>query len=84
MSETEALISALTGVIERNTEAMQKNAEANHKMAEEVRHLRATIQGAQRKIGGELGPVIDQSKEAHAALAREAAAVVASKRGQSG
>jgi hypothetical protein len=51
-------------VIEKNTAAMEKSAEASEKMASEVRGLRATIQGAQRKIAGELGPVIERGKKA--------------------
>jgi hypothetical protein len=60
----EELIQMLKGVIEKNTAAMEKSAEASEKMASEVRGLRATIQGAQRKIAGELGPVIERGKKA--------------------
>ena len=67
----EELIEMLKGVIESNTKAMEKSAEASEKMSAEVRGLRATIQGAQRKIGGELGPVIERGKKAAADMEAE-------------
>jgi len=60
----EELIDMLKGVIETNTAAMKQNAEASAELAVQVKGLRATIQGAQRKIGGELGPVIARGKKA--------------------
>ena len=65
------LAEMLAGVIERNTSAMEHSAKASEKMAEEVLHLRATIQGAQQKIGGELGAVIDRSKVTHQKMEAE-------------
>lgn len=58
-----SLIDLLVTVIESNTKAMEKSAEAAGQMASEVRGLRGVITGAQRKIGGELGPALDRVKE---------------------
>lgn len=65
------LLDMLKGVIERNTEALNKSAEASTKMATEVTGLRRTIQAAQHKIGGELGPMIDRQKENEKKLKEE-------------
>lgn len=62
------LIEMLKGVIEANTEAMKESATASNKMANEVTGLRRTIQAAQQKIGGELGPVVERQKRAAKAL----------------
>lgn len=62
------LLELLTGVIERNTEAMKASAEASTTMATEVTGLRRTIQAAQHKIGGELGPMIERQKKAEKEL----------------
>jgi hypothetical protein len=69
------LLEMLVGVIESNTRAMEKSAEASEKMATEVRGLRGVITGAQRRIGGELGPIIDRQKKAAEALEEEVARV---------
>ena len=74
MSE-QKVIDALKGVIEANTAAMKDNARASEKMAEQVKGLQATIQGAQRKIGGELGTVIERQKKAAKDLEDEVAKV---------
>lgn len=74
------LIEKLLGVIEANTQAMKESAAANNKMANEVVGLRRTIQAAQHKIGGELGPIIDRGKQAADALAGEAQAAADSRR----
>lgn len=81
------LIEMLAGVIQANTEAMKSVKEAmdsaktsNDNLAESVAGLRRTIQGAQKKINSELQPAIDRSKAAADTLAREAGAVVASRR----
>jgi hypothetical protein len=60
----EELIEMLKGVIESNTEAMKESAAASKSMAAEVTGLRRTIQAAQHKIGGELGPIMDRQKDA--------------------
>jgi hypothetical protein len=74
------LIAMLAGIIEANTEAMKSVKTSNDSLAESVAGLRRTIQGAQTKIGGELGAVIDKGKNAAAALAREVDAVRESRR----
>lgn len=76
MSDKE-LIEMLAGVIERNTGAMERvcsavdknaemiaeNATKNIELAKGMNKMVAVITGAQRKIGGELGPLIEKSKE---------------------
>lgn len=64
------LFEIVTGALERNTSALEKiesvigkDAEATEKMSTEVRGLRRIIGGAQNKIGGEIGKVIDDQKE---------------------
>lgn len=64
-----ALFEIVTKTLERNTEAMEKvavavqaDATASDKMSIEVKGLRKIIAGAQQKIGGELGSVIEKSK----------------------
>lgn len=77
MNETD-LIQVLIGVVEANTKAMDKvavavqaDADASNKMAEQVKGLRGVITGAQRKIGGEMGAVIEKSKQTLAKLEAE-------------
>ena len=72
------LFEIVTGALERNTttmekvaEAVQADADASNKMAIEVKGLRKIIGGAQQKIGGEMGAVIDKSKETLAKLHAE-------------
>ena len=74
MSE-ETILELLVKVIESNTTAMEKSAEASEKMSKEVKGLRVVITGAQRKIGGELGPIIARQKIAEKELADEVARV---------
>jgi hypothetical protein len=57
------VIKANTDAMNRVSEAVESDAKASDAMAEQVRKLRGVITATQRKIGGELGPVIDQSKE---------------------
>jgi hypothetical protein len=72
----------LAGVIERNTSAMEKMAKvtdeagkASSRMASEVSGLRRIIAGAQQKIGGEIGAVIDRSKVTHEKMEAELRAI---------
>lgn len=69
--EDRDLITMLIQVVEANTKAMEKAAEASEKMATEVRGLRATIQGAQRKIGEQIGPALDGVKATQKSLNEE-------------
>ncbi len=73
MSEKE-LLAMLVTVVEANTEAMKESAKASDNMAEQVRGLRTVITGAQRKIGGEIGTMIDRQKESLKKLDEEVAA----------
>ena len=84
MSDRE-LIEMLAAVIERNTGAMERvtsavennakmiaeNAEKNRELAANMRHLTGTIRGAQEKIGGEIGSVIEKQKATSKALVEE-------------
>jgi len=79
----DALIRELMGVIERNTvvigevvKAVMDDAAASERMATEVRGLRSVITATQKKIGGELGPLVDRAKSAAAVLHHEAAEAV--------
>jgi len=72
MNDTQilTLFELVTGALERNTEALREiktviaaDADASVKMADQVKGLRATIQGAQRNIGNEIAPLIEKSKE---------------------
>jgi len=65
------LVKANTQAINTMSKAVNENAGASATMASEMVHLRATIAGAQRKIGGEIGPMIDKVKETQAALEAE-------------
>ena len=69
------LAEMLAGVIERNTNAMKKAAEASEKMSIEVRGLRRIIAGAQQKIGGEVGAVIERSKATQEKIGAELRAI---------
>jgi hypothetical protein len=76
------LMEMLAGVIERNTSAMGKMAKvtdeaakASAEMAREVKGLRRIIAGAQQKIGGELGAVINRSKVTHDKMEAELRAI---------
>lgn len=73
--EDRDLIKMLVVVIESNTKAMEKAAEASGKMSTEVRGLRATIQGAQKKIGQQIGPALDGVKLTQKILNEEVEAV---------
>jgi len=64
------LITILIGVVEANTKAMNRVAEAvladantSEHLAQRMDKLTTVITGAQRKIGGEIGAVIEKSKE---------------------
>ena len=70
MSEKE-LLELLIAVVQSNTEAMNQSAAASEKMSIEVRGLRRIIGGAQEKIGGEIGPIIDRMKETQQKLSHE-------------
>jgi len=65
------LVKANTAAINTMSQAVNENASASATMASEMVHLRATIAGAQRKIGGEIGPMIDKMKETQAAIQAE-------------
>ena len=80
----EELIEMLKGVIESNTKAMEKSAAASDKMADQVKGLRATIQGAQQKIGGEIGSVIERGKKNADALDAEVRKIRADQGGPGG
>ena len=65
-------------VLERLAVAVELQAESNAKLAEtfesmgrNMKRMTATIQGAQRKIGDQLGPIIERSKATQTALADE-------------
>ena len=93
--EDRELIERLLDVIERNTGAMERvtnaveanakmieaNAEKNEELAKNMKRMTATIQATQKKIGGEMGAVIERQKATAAALKVEADAVVLSQRG---
>lgn len=70
------LVKANTAALEKVAAAVENNAEKNAHLAKRMDRMVATIAGAQRKIGGELGPIIDQGKAAAATLHKEAEAVV--------
>jgi hypothetical protein len=64
------LIEMLAGVLERNTSALENVAKAiagneakNERLADGMHKMVATIAGAQRKVGGELGAVIERGKK---------------------
>jgi hypothetical protein len=74
----EELIKDLKAVLERNTAALEKVADAVTDGARMHEHLAgrmdkmvSVIAGAQRKVGGELGPLIDRVKDTQAALEKE-------------
>lgn len=82
------LIQMLQATIERNTVAMeavavavQADADASEKMAEQVKGLKTVITATQRKIGSELGPLIDGSKKTMETLEAEVARVRATESG---
>jgi len=77
------LIRTLMDVIKSNTAAMENVAKAiesnnakNEKLTGGMDRMTATIAGAQRKIGGELGPIIDGQKASAKKLHDEAEAAV--------
>lgn len=72
MSE-EKVLELLVKVIESNTEAMKENAKASEKMADQVKGLRTVITATQRKIGGEIGPLIERQKKTAEKLDQEVA-----------
>lgn len=72
MSDAE-LLAMLVTVVEANTKAMEKNAAASDKMAEQVKGLRTVITATQRKIGGEIGPLIERQKKTVEKLDQEVA-----------
>lgn len=51
--------------------AAADEAASKRHLAKNIERLTATIQGAQRKIGGEIGPAIDRSKAATKAFNEE-------------
>ncbi len=84
----ETLIKMLQATIERNTAALeavavavQADADASEKMAEQVKGLKTVITATQRKIGAELGPVIEGSKRTMENLEAEVARVRATEGG---
>jgi len=78
MAANDDLLAALMNVVKSNTEAIakvaaavEKSAETSSALASEMVALRSTIAGAQKKIGGEIGPMIDRVKQTHSALETE-------------
>ena len=64
--------------LEKIAEAIMVQAESNRKLAESfekmelgMMRMTATIQGAQRKIGGELGPMVERAQETNRKLNEE-------------
>lgn len=70
------LVADNTAALEKVAAAVEGNAEKNRELTQGMRHLVGTISGAQRLIGGELGPIIDQSKANAKRLHEEAEAAV--------
>jgi len=78
MAENEELLTVLIGLVRSNTEAIanvavavEKSVETNHRLGTEMVALRSIIAGAQKKIGGEIGPMVDKMKQTHAAMEAE-------------
>ena len=72
------LFDMVTGALERNTSALESvakavtsNEEKNATLAAGMNKMVGVITAAQRKIGGEIGPMIDRAKASHAALEHE-------------
>ena len=70
-----AALEKIAGAVEMQANSNAKLAESFDKMEVGMRQMVSTIQGAQRKIGGELGTQIEISKETNRKLAEELGAV---------
>jgi uncharacterized protein YfeS len=78
------LIAANTAALEKVAAAVEANAVKNDKLGKQMDRMVDTIAKAQRKIGGEIGPIIKQSKDAVRRLHEEAEAAVRARKGNGG
>ena len=65
------VLEKLAGAIVLQSESNAKLAQTFEDMGRNMARMTATIQGAQRKIGNEINPIIDQSKAMNRKLAEE-------------
>ena len=77
------LMEMLIGTIERNTSALEgvktaikSNEEKNNRLADGMDQMASVITGAQRKIGGEIGPIIDRMQDTQQKLEEERRALI--------
>lgn len=66
-----AALEKIASAVEVQADSNAKLAASFDAMTENMKRMTATIQGAQRKIGGELGPLVDRAKETNRKLNEE-------------
>lgn len=58
-------------VLSRLADVLERESESKRHMAKRLDQMTATITGAQRKIGGELGPIVERAKAHQEGIAKE-------------
>ncbi len=76
LADVAAALNRLAESQDRIAAAVEKSAETHETLSKGMNRMTATIQAAQQKIGGEIGPAIDRMKAAEKALAVERREVI--------